>query len=621
MAEKLYDAYHQEIELTTEQQACLKYTGDRTLMVKGYAGAGKSLVLMAIAQKYLAKYGLNQKNKVAIFTFQNTLVSTTKEFLHVNGGDEEGVIVSTVNSYLKAIYDELLRIGKAPRQTYPNTNKKDKDKPKRLKCVEMALNKHQTKYGKHRFHDLPYEFWLDEFDWMKDMNIGKDDLDAYILYKRKGRGNKYRFSSADYATAFQIYTFYLAHQAATGQGDWADQPMFLIRNRHLIPDSYKFDHILIDEAQDLSLAQMTALMLLIRNDGDMIVAMDANQKIHGKHWTPKLLGIEATTKKLTKSMRTTIQIDNLAESVRSKNDKKLDEDDKNLRALPEREGPLPKLVHLEDQAAERKYVVELIKTYLKANPNMTIGVIAAKNSQIDLYSDWLTSADIRHEQVRKESTFSMAKPGVKVASAFSSKGLEFNVVIIPMFAEGFFPYKYTTDDEEEMEQYMIKMRNLVYVSMTRAKNILVISWWGNGGSRFIADMDERLYETEGTPFKIKPPAPIKFSSEPTTTQSSSIPVTRPTVTTPSRTTVTASTATASPVSASGTKDLVSYLEGKGLEVFDKREKGGALWVVGGKELDPIIKETKKLYGALWTFSQNGGRATGGRTSWFTKCTK
>ena len=58
MAEKLYDAYHQEIELTQEQQACLKYTGDRTLMVKGYAGAGKSLVLMAIAQKYVEKYEL-----------------------------------------------------------------------------------------------------------------------------------------------------------------------------------------------------------------------------------------------------------------------------------------------------------------------------------------------------------------------------------------------------------------------------------------------------------------------------------------------------------------------------------------------------------------------------------
>ena len=609
MSEKLYDAYHQEIELTTEQQACLKYTGDRTLMVKGYAGAGKSLVLMAIAQKYLEKYGHFEKNKVAIFTFQNTLVSTTREFLHVNGGDEEGIVVSTVNSYIKSIYDELVRQGKAPRQSYPNSMRKDKDMPRRLKAVEMALNRHQTKYGKHRFHDLPYEFWLAEFDWMKDMNIGQDDLDAYILYKRKGRGNKYRFSSADYATAFQIYTYYLAYQTTTGQGDWADQPMFLVRNPQLIPDSFKFDHILIDEAQDLSLAQMTVLMQLYKKNGDMIVAMDANQKIHGKYWTPKLLGIEATTKKLTKSMRTTKQIDNLAESVRSKNDKQLDEDDKNLRALPEREGPLPKLVHLDDQAAERKYVVELVKTYRKANPNMTIGIIAAKNSQIDLYSDWLTSANIKHEQVRKDSTFSMATPGVKVASAFSSKGLEFNVVIIPMFAEGFFPYKFTTDDEEEMEQYLIKMRNLVYVSMTRAKNILVISWWGDRGSRFIADMDPTLYETEGSAFKIKAPATVSDIKTPSAT---------PTATPIAKLIPEAVISSSTEPSSTG---LVVFLEKKGLEVIDKREKGGALWVIGGKELDPIIKETRKAFGALWTFSQNGGRATGNRTSWFTKCTK
>ena len=37
MADKIYDVYHQEIELTSEQEACLKYTGNRTLMVKGYA--------------------------------------------------------------------------------------------------------------------------------------------------------------------------------------------------------------------------------------------------------------------------------------------------------------------------------------------------------------------------------------------------------------------------------------------------------------------------------------------------------------------------------------------------------------------------------------------------------
>ena len=103
MAEKLYDAYHQEIELTSEQEACLKYSGERNLMVKGLAGEGKSLVLMELARKLLSKYGADSKNKVAIFTFQNTLVSTTREFLEINGAAKEGVVVTTINSYIKDI--------------------------------------------------------------------------------------------------------------------------------------------------------------------------------------------------------------------------------------------------------------------------------------------------------------------------------------------------------------------------------------------------------------------------------------------------------------------------------------------------------------------------------------
>ena len=79
MSEKIVNVYNQEITLTSEQEACLKYSGERTLMVKGLAGAGKSLVLMELARKMLSKYGTEAENKVAIFTFQNTLLSTTKE--------------------------------------------------------------------------------------------------------------------------------------------------------------------------------------------------------------------------------------------------------------------------------------------------------------------------------------------------------------------------------------------------------------------------------------------------------------------------------------------------------------------------------------------------------------
>ena len=615
MSKKIYDAYHQEIELTREQEACLKYTGERTLMVKGYAGAGKSVVLMSIAQKYIEKYGHNQKNKVAIFTFQNTLVSTIKEFLQVNDETDEGIVVCSVNSYIKSVYDELVKMGKAPRFHYPDTNKSDKDNNRRIKNVEIALNNHKRKYGPHRFHNLPLEFWLDEFDWMKEMNIWRDDLSAYKSYKRKGRGNRYRFSGADYDTAFQIYTYYLTQQETIKFGDWDDQPMFLIRNSQYIPDSFRFDHILIDEAQDLSLAQMTALMHLYKKNGDMIVALDANQKIHGKYWTPKLLGIDTTTKMLTKSMRTTVQIDSLAESVRCKNDSHLDEDDKNPRAIPERTGPKPVLYHAESQEEEIRYVTEYIKTYMKENPKITIGIIAAKNKQIERYSYWLASAGIDHELVGKGTTFSVAKPGVKVVSAYGAKGLEFNVVIIPTFVEGSFPYKVFPDDEEEYEQFMIKMRNLVYVSMTRAKNVLLITWNGTEGSRFITEMDPELYKKEGSSFSIKN---HDFKSD---TQKSSNRMsnndTKPLITT--------STGEKPKViidlTDSDKLNLSGFLGKNGVETIDKRSRAGCLWAIGGKQISPILNESRKIYGALWTYCEKGGYATGYRSAWFTKSQK
>ena len=605
MAEKLYDAYQQEIELTKEQEACVKYTGDRTLMVKGYAGAGKSLVLMVLAQKYLQKYGADAKNKVAIFTFQNTLVSTTRELLHVNGHREEGVVVSTINSYIKEIYEYFVKVGVAPRRKFPFIDSKDH----RLVNVKKAISEHQTKHGKHRLHDLDEEFWLSEFDWMKDMNVWTDDEEYYLGLPRKGRGSKVRMSALDRIVAYQMFVMYCKLLEKTGCADWADQTLFVIRHYKEIPKSMKFDHILIDEAQDLSLAQMIAIMHLYNED--MIVAMDMNQKIHNRSWTAKQLGIDSTTKKLTKSMRTTKQIDDLAESVRSKNDVNLSEDDKSLRAIPEREGALPQLVHLENAAAEQKYVVNLVKSYIEQNPNLTIGIIAAKRKQIKIYSDWLSTANIPHEQVTKDTTFSMSKPGVKVVTAFGAKGLEFNCVIIPMFAEGKFPFKFQSDDEEEMAEFLIKMRNLVYVSMTRAKNYLTITYWGKGGSRFIAEMDSNMYQLVGAPNEIANPKvknAVLHKKEETSTKAEQKEFVKPSLNDEN-------------VSSTETSSLASYLKDKGLEVIDKRAKGGALWVVGDKSISPSLADTKEKYGALWTFCAKGGNASKHRPAWFSQCKK
>ena len=624
MANKIYDAYLHEIELTDEQLACLKYSGSRTLMVKGFAGAGKSLVLMERARRLLDAYGNDTKNKVAIFTYQNTLVSTTREFLKINGTNEDGALVTTINSHVNKIYTMLAKFGTAPRVNFPFNNKSGTDQ--RIQNVKQAVRLHQTRYGNHRFHNIEPEFWLDEFDWTKDMNIWSNDMDIYLKIPRRGRGSTVRMNEADRVAAYQLYSCYCEILKNRKQGDWADQTLYLIRHPEFIPDNMKFEHILIDEAQDLSLAQMMAMMMLYRKD--MLIAMDMNQRIFNKHWTPKQLGIETTTKKLTKSMRTTKQIDALAESVRSKNDKILSEDDKSLRAVPERSGnKLPDLIHLENSAEERKYVVNLVRQYLKSNDKITIGIIAAKNQQITTYSEWFASDNINHEIVRKDSTFSIAKPGLKIVSAYGAKGLEFDIVIIPMFHEGNFPYSFQANDEESYEQFIIQMRNLVYVSMTRARFHLVITFCGDKSSRFIGEMEPELYTLTGEKPSIKEIKfiPKKTSEDKITAPDHSINTVknRPKENVQSNSNIGSKNERQihNGLQKSPNSELAIFLSAKSIEVIDKRPNGGSLWVVGGENLRTILRESEEKFGALWIFKADGSLATKHRTAWYTKCKK
>lgn len=597
MGTELYNAYHEKITLTNEQEACLNYDGNRTLMVKGLAGAGKSLVLQGLAKKLLAGYSADKKNKVAIFTFSNTLNSATKEFLQINGEQEEYITVTTLSSYITHVYQAM----GAPKLKIYNGQLYEK---LRKEAAQTALDNHKKECGPHRFHNLDLQFWLDEFDWMKDMNVAPQDMNYYLGLPRKGRGGKVRMSSADRVTAFQIYTQYDTAMKAKGLGDWIDYALYLVRHADRIDDRFKFDHILIDEAQDLSLTYMMAAMMFFRKD--MVVAMDMNQRIFDKQWTAKQLGIETTTKKLTKSMRTTKQIDDLAESIRKHNEVILEEDDKTLRAIPEAEGPLPKLIHVEDVAAEKKYVTDLVKAYLKQKSNISIGIIAGRNLQIKTYAAWMTDAGIPHEIIQRDTTFSMAKPGVKIVNVFNAKGLEFTRVIIPQFIEGNFPYRFQSDDEEEMQAFLAKSRILIYVGMTRAKYSLDIVYSGDNGSRFIGEMDETLYESSGLA--------ITYSSGTNSTSGgrTKSPDKEPVILPP----------TAPPLSeGKGGKDLKGFLESKGLEVIDKRAAGGCLWVVGDKaKIASVITEAGKLYGAYGNYS-GGGKATKNRPGWFTKCKK
>lgn len=63
--------------------------------------------------------------------------------------------------------------------------------------------------------------------------------------------------------------------------------------------------------------------------------------------------------------------------------------------------------------------------------------------------------------------------------------------------------------------------------------------------------------------------------------------------------------------------LVDYLTSKNLNVIDKRQKGGSLWVLGGTNLGPALIQLKKKE-VYFKYAATGSRATGRRSGWYTK---
>ncbi len=63
------------------------------------------------------------------------------------------------------------------------------------------------------------------------------------------------------------------------------------------------------------------------------------------------------------------------------------------------------------------------------------------------------------------------------------------------------------------------------------------------------------------------------------------------------------------------KQLFSFLNTKGISYIDKRSKGGALWIVGGHELDSIMIECTNM-GFKFYFTEKGGKITKGKPGWY-----
>ena len=64
-------------------------------------------------------------------------------------------------------------------------------------------------------------------------------------------------------------------------------------------------------------------------------------------------------------------------------------------------------------------------------------------------------------------------------------------------------------------------------------------------------------------------------------------------------------------------DVIALLKKNGVKYIDKRQVKGALWIIGGHELDPIVKQCRAL-GVYFNFMPEGGKQTNHKPGWWAK---
>lgn len=472
--------------LTKDQSECID-SKSKDLLIKGVAGSGKTLVLLkkAIKLKYEA-IKENRDIRIGFFTYANTLTKYSKDIIDEIEHEDEYknmITISTFHSYASKLVWNINRGG------FKNIDIGKINKEKKKQILDECVKSQSNIYPKHRLFKLDIEFWIDEIAWIKGKRIKSKE--EYITANRTGRGSGVRLSKKDREVVYSFFEEYNSKLRKNKFIEYNDMANLVLDKINLVQDKDKFDYVLVDEAQDLSYSQLLLLKSISKES--IIIAADHAQKIYKNSFSWSELGINVrgnASKTLNKSFRSTKEIMELSYSLLQHNKSHNGKDTEYTNyILPEKNGKKPRVIKCNNWEEESITLVSLIETFLDRGESV-IGIPYRTWKERCAIIKVLNKAGISFELVDTNDEWSLLEPGVKLVTMHSAKGLEFDIVIIPMVNKGIIPKE--EDSEEDLENFLESERSLLYVSMTRAKNNLFILT--SNPSQFIDEMDINLYD-------------------------------------------------------------------------------------------------------------------------------
>jgi len=302
--------------------------------------------------------------------------------------------------------------------------------------------------------------------------------EAYRDFKRLGR--KTRLSEAQRAAAWAVFDLLRERLAREGLATGAN--LFSRLTTHYSGGAKApFDHIVVDEAQDIGVQQLRFLAALAgtRANG-LFFAGDLGQRIFQPPFSWKALGVDVRgrARTLQVNYRTSHQIRGAADRLLGPEVNDVDGNSEVRRGtISVFNGPVPKVTTFASEGAEVAAIAEWLKqcAAVGIRPG-EMGIFVRTASEVPRAMAAAAAAGLPHHEL--DAMVDTDPDEVAIGTMHLAKGLEFRAVVVMACDEDVLPLRERLDsaaDEADLREVYDTERHLLYVACTRARDRLLVS--------------------------------------------------------------------------------------------------------------------------------------------------
>ena len=427
--------------------------------VAGSAGTGKTIVAIHRAVR-LARD--NPEARILLASFSDPLANAMAAKLKVLAPETGGLVSRITTESFQAIAEQLFQLEYGVRPRIASDA-----------MLRRLLGQAAAAGGSNYFSE---RFLVSEWNNVIDA-WGIETLEAYQAVKRMGR--KSRLGPNQRAQLWPVFEAVRSALAAERYTTWPQ--VFAGLGSVLGSKATKpFDHIILDEAQDLAPAELRFFAALAPPGPDaLFLAGDLGQRIfqHPYSWAGLGVDVRGRSYTLRVCYRTSQAIRRSADQLLPPVLRDVDGiEDERRGVVSVFDGPPPRVAIFDDAAGEANAVAAEVKQWFAAG---------IEPSEIGVF--------VRTPELVARAHAALAgvpnADRVVVAPMHLAKGLEFRAVAVLACDEGILPLDERVADaadEAELDDIYETERRLLYVAATRAREHLLLTGL-RPGSEYLAD--------------------------------------------------------------------------------------------------------------------------------------